>query len=381
MVLDSATIVLITILGAAGSPSVPAPSGALTAPLYAAKPLWAPKKSPKAAPADESEEELLKPKAPRPTPASHTAKRPRIKMDESAEEEEEEEGEEEEEEDRPVVTKKVKKRYVEEEEEDEPDPLLSLFPVLPRKVSFGMGAVALRRSFAYNAVSQGETEFPRFGYQFNLESFPLLSMGSAVRFLGLGVWYSKQMGNAGVTQTDNSTVSYPISHGGWGFDARYAIPIGERVVLVPALGYGKSTVKLESTRAPDVATPTLCSLTTTRPCFGDVDASHLSVDMHIRVALSSIFGISLSGGYWQGLSVARGNGTIAAEAEASLKGFHVELGGNMLINNYFALQASIPYQSYGYSFTAAPGGTAPLYSSAKDNYYGIIAGFAVMTPP
>jgi hypothetical protein len=379
MVLDAATIVLFSVLSLGGAPSSAGLSDALTVPVQAAATkLWAPKKSSKPqSSSDADEEELLKPKA-RVVPAA--SKRSRIKMDPNAQEEEEEEEDEEDgEEDSPPPRRVVKKRYVEEEEEDEAEELLSLFPVLPRKVSFGLGGEAFRRSFGYNTGLQGDKEFPRAGYRLSLETFPLLSLPNPARFLGVGIWYGKEMGSAGLGQMNGSTISYPVSHGRWGFDVRYAIPIGERVVLVPALGYGKVTADLE--RSMPVAPMSCPNTGVIEPCFGDINASHLNADMHIRVAVSSVIGVSLSGGYRHGLSVARGMGTIAQDAEAKLAGFYVEPGALVLVNNWFAVQASVPIQRYGYTFSAPPGGTAPAYQSATDMYYGVIVGVTVMTPP
>jgi len=384
MIVDSAIVLLAAILNVAGVSSSAkdrVPSVVITAPVKIAAPakLWKAKKSkPRRAPRhviDEREEQ---------EPQRPPSSRPRARSEDEAEEGEgqedkaEEEEEEEEEEEKPVP-KRAKKKVVEEddEDEDEAEPLASLPSIVPRLVTFGVGGSVFRRSFAYSSNLQGDTDLPRFGYRLALEAYPLLRLPGALRMLGLGVWYEKEYGNAGASQTDGSTISFPVSHGRWGFDLRYAFALGERVVLAPALGFGKTTADLG--RNMPIA-PLMCTATpaSTPPCFGDVNASHLVVDIHLRIAATPTLALSLAGGYLPGLGVGRGTGGIAAMADASMTGFHAELGANLMLNDILALQASIPYWRYGYTFTTPAGGMPT--PGAKDQYYGLVVGIAVMAP-
>jgi hypothetical protein len=391
MVLDSAIVALTAILSIADvASSEKAAEAAAVAPVrVAAARLWAPKKSkPRRPPpreeVDEGDDDGRSKAKPSARPETTSKPRPRVHMEDEADAEdgqEEADSSEEAEEEQPKVAKRAKNRYEKAEEEEEADearPISSLPSILPRLVTFGIGGSVLRRSFAYDATLQGDTEFPRFGYRAALEAYPLLKLAGAVRTLGLGIWYAKEYGNAGSAQTDGSTISFPVNHGRWGFDLRYAIPLGERVVLVPAAGYGKTTVDLGRNMPTE---PLMCPAipATTAPCFGDVNASHLLVDFHIRIAATPMLAVSLGGGYLLGLSVEKGAGGIASQADASLKGFHAELGMSLLLNNVVALQAEIPFWRYGYSFSTAAGGAAT--PAATDQYYGLVVGIAVMTPP
>jgi hypothetical protein len=387
MVFDSAIVLLAAILNVAGvssSEKARVPRVVITAPVKIAAPakLWPAKKKkskPRRAPRhvieEREEQELLR------APPSRPRERSEDEADEGEgqETEAEAEPEEEEEEEEKPVPKRAKKRDVEEDEEDEDEaePLASLPSIVPRLVTFGVGGSVLRRSFAYASDLQGDTDLPRFGYRLALEAYPLLRLPGAPRMLGLGVWYEQEYGNAGASQTDGSTISFPVNHGRWGFDLRYAFTLGERVVLAPALGFGKTTADLG--RNMPIA-PLMCTATpaSTPPCFGDVNASHLVVDIHLRIAATPTLALSLAGGYLPGLSVSRGTGGIAAMADASMTGFHVQLGANLMLNDIFALQASIPYWRYGYTFSTPAGGMPT--PGAKDQYYGLVVGIAVMAP-
>ena len=341
--------------------------------------LWAPpkKSKPKSAKDDgeAQEEDLLKPRKPAAAdPAAKPAKRRPIKMDESAEEDDSDEGDDEDDEDKPKVVKKRKRVVEEEQEVDEP---LSLQPsVIPRMVNFELGPTALGRSFGYNVTTeQGDHGF-RYGYQFGVESFPFVSqMSGWHRTLGIGAYFEKEYGNATRTQPTGMFSGYPINHGRWGLDVRYGIPAGEWVVIMPAVGYSRTGVDLE--RMTSVA-PSACTTTTMDPCFGDIKSQYLTADLHIRVGVSPRLALSLVGGYLLGLGVSKGADQITAEASASTSGFHVDTGASMLIGDYFAVTATVPFRRYAYAFSPMSG-AAFTAKSAVDVYYGLIAGFAVMT--
>jgi hypothetical protein len=345
--------------------------------------LWAPKKAAKPRPpredSDAREEELLKA---RPPAGSESASRPRrrpIKMDDSAEEGDEEaaeEGDEEDEEDRPKVVKR-RKRVVEEEEE-EAEPIASQPSVIPRLFNFQLGGAMMRRSFAYDAATQQGDKGVRLGYALALESFPLVTQpGGWYRTLGIGVSYEKQYGNAIYEMPMTGMFNgYGFSQSRLAFDARFAIPAGEWVIVMPALGYGRIAADLER-MTPTM--PSMCGATSTEPCFADVVATYLSMDLHIRVGFSPTFAMSLAGGYLLGLAVGKGMDQITAEVPGgSMKGFHVDLGASMLITDWLAVQATIPVRRYSIALDTPMGGTA-TYRGATDMYYGLIAGIAVMT--
>jgi hypothetical protein len=357
------------------------PSGVSPAVKLAAG-LWAPKKAAKPRPArndDEREEELLKPRAPTNgggDAASRTAKRRPIKMDDGAEEgdDESEEGEDEDDEDRPKVVKKRKR--VAEEEQDVEEPLDSQPSVIPRLVNVGVGVAMIRRSFAYDQPLQGDKGF-RPGFQLALESYPFVNRPSgAYRTLGLGVYYEKQYGTATHESPMTGEFSgYGFSQSRWGFDVRWGIPAGQWVMIMPALGYGRASADLDQRGQPTV--PSNCTATSTMVCFGDANAAYLSADLHLRVGLTPTFAMSLAGGYLLGLGVGKGTDQITSEANASMKGFHLELGALLLLGDNLALQATVPIRRYVYVFDAAGGSVT--YRSATDLYYGLVAGVAIFT--
>jgi hypothetical protein len=345
--------------------------------------LWAPKKSsPKPRPPkddDAREEELLRPTK---TPAgggdaaSSGRKRRPIKMDESAEEEEEAEEGDEEEEDAPRVSKR-RKRVVEEEEDDAPEPIASQPSVIPRVIQFGVGMAGVRRSFAYTSAGQQGDKGLRLGYSLALESYPFVNQPSgAWRTIGIGAHYEKQYGDATWNSpTSGQFVGYGFNQSRWGFDARWAIPAGEWVVITPAVGYGRIGADLQ--RMTPTA-PSSCMSAAMEPCFADINASYLSADLHLRFGVTPTLALSLSGGYLLGLGVQRGMDQIAAEATATMRGFHVDAGAQLLIGEYLAVQASIPFRRYAFAFDPAAGSSV-MYRGATDMYYGLIAGIAVLT--
>lgn len=388
MLFPSATVVAALLLNLAGAAPSPNPrvgrgvsAPAAPAALKVAAGLWAPKKSkPKAKDEDAQEEELLKPRKPAgDAGAPRTTKRRPIKMDGTAEEgdDEAEEGDDEDDEDRPKVVKRRKRVSEEEEEDESPEPIASQLSVIPRAVDFTLGPTVLRRSFGYNlGTEQGDHAF-RYGYHFALESFPLVARPSGwYRTIGIGAYYEKEYGDSTRSQPSGVFMGAAVNHSRWGFDARYAIPAGEWVVIMPALGYGRTGSDLVR-MTPTM--PSSCLTSNPDPCFGDIKASYMAADLHLRVGISPRMALSLSGGYLLGLGVARGPDQITAEASASMNGFHVELGASMLIGDWFAVGAQIPFRHYGFSFNPPTGGGAFMAKSATDTYYGLLAGFAVMT--
>jgi len=386
MPFPSATVVAAIIVSLA----VASPLEARTATRGAARPasapqkvaagLWAPKKASKPRPSreddDAREEELLK--SPR-APAGDAAPRKRrpIKMDESAEEEGEEETEgDDEDEDKPKVTKR-RKRVVEEEEDEAPEPLASQPSVIPRLVNVAIGTAMVRRSFAFSQPTlQGDSGF-RLGYQLAVESFPLVTQPNGWhRTLGIGLYYEKEYGDATQSGTGGMFTGYGFNQSRWGFDARFAIPAGEWVIIMPAIGYGRIGADLER-MSPSM--PSACtSGSMMPPCFGDIKASVLSIDLHLRVGFTPAFAMSLSGGYLYGLGVSRGTDQITAEAPAAMAGFHVDLGATVMVNDWFAVQGMIPFRRYAFNFTP-PAGGAFTAKSATDLYYGVLAGVALFT--
>jgi hypothetical protein len=346
--------------------------------------LWAPKKAAKPRPprddTDAREEELLKPaRAPASGGDSGSRRRRPIKMDDSAEEGDDEgaeEGDEEDEEDRPKVVKR-RKRVVEEEDE-EAEPIASQPSIIPRLFNFGIGGAMIRRSFAYDVGTQQGDKGVRLGYALALESFPLVSQpGGWYRTLGIGIQYEKQYGDATYNEPMTGMFNgYDFSQSRLAFDARYAIPAGEWVIVMPAVGYGRVGADLER-MTPSM--PGACVSTSTEPCFADVVATYLAMDLHIRVAFSPTFAMSLSGGYLLGLAVGKGTDQITAGLPGgSMKGFHVDLGASALITDWLAVQATVPIRRYSIALDV-PAMGAPPYRGATDMYYGLIAGIAVMT--
>jgi hypothetical protein len=395
MLFPSATVVAAMVLtfSSAGTSSIATRTATRGAPQSSAPSinvagLWAPKKTSKPKPArdddDSREEELLKPRNPTNGgggggSAPKTKRRP-IKMDESAEEggdEEAEEGGDDEDEDKPKVVKR-RKRVVEEEEEDEaPEPLSSQPSVIPRLINVGIAPAIIRRSFAFNEASLQGDAGVRMGFQLAAESFPLVTRPNGwYRTIGLGLVYEKEYGDATHDAAGGMFNGYPFNQSRFGFDLRFAIPAGDWVIVMPAIGYGVVGADLQR---PNPTTPTNCTAASAMdPCFGDVHSSFVSIDVHIRVGLSPTMAVSLAGGYLQGLHVTRGMDQITAEGNASMKGFHVEAGPMLMLQDWLALQATANFRRYGYAFQPTSG-TSFSYRSAADTYYGVIAGLAIFT--
>jgi len=355
--------------------------GASAPTMKVAAGLWAPpkKSKPKSSKDDgeAQEEDLLKPRKPAgDAGTTKPAKRRPIKMDENAEDDDSDEGDDEgdDDEDKPKVVKK-RKRVVEEEQDVE-EPIALQPSVIPHTVNFELGPTVLGRSFGYNVTTeQGDHGF-RYGYQFGLESFPFISqMSGWFRTLGVGAYFEQEYGDATRNQASGVFMGAAVNHSRWGFDARYGIPAGEWVMIMPALGYSRvgSDLKVMSPTMPSD-----CVTSNPAPCFGDIKSQYLAADLHIRVGVSPRLALSLTGGYLLGLGVARGADQITAQASASANGFHVDGGVSMLLGDYFAVTATVPFRRYAYALSPAAGSPF-MAKSAIDIYYGLIAGFAVMT--
>ena len=176
---------------------------------------------------------------------------------------------------------------------------------------------------------------------------------------------------------DGTTISYPLTQSLWGLDVRYFFPFGPHLLLVPAFGFGQADADLAARTG---TLPSACLPASARPCVADVAPSFLTLDLHARVAVSAVLSFSISGGYQLGVSVANGLGRISSsEATADMRGFHIDLGGRYLIQDWLAVEAQLPFRRHSYSFTPAPNSTV-AYHDAIDSYYGLIVGVAVLSP-
>ena len=241
-----------------------------------------------------------------------------------------------------------------------------------------MGAGALNRGFRYNTPLQGDSAF-RLGYSVSIEAYPLLRTPPGFyRRFGLGLSHEAQSGTAGhYDMATGSTVTYPVKQRRLGLDLRYFIPAGAHVLLVPAVGYGQ--VFSDLVRRTPAGVPSSCLLTNADPCFADLGADYLFLDLHIRIAPNPQLALTLVGGYLIGFGVRAGADQIAtSEASATLQGFHADLGASFLIKNWFAVQATVPFRRYAYSLS--PIGNTATYRGATDTYYGFLAGLAFLSP-
>jgi hypothetical protein len=243
--------------------------------------------------------------------------------------------------------------------------------VAPHTVAFALGTAVMSRSFHFNAPLQGDAGAPRAGIAAALEAFPLLSLDN-VRLgrIGVGASLETEIGNAGIGQPDNGTLIYPFTETRWGFDLRYAIPIGGRFLLLPRLGYGHVSYDLERRNQP---APSLCATTSTQVCLPDVQLSHLIVALDARLALTPSVGLSLALAYLPGFGLGNGAGQLGAESDAAVQGMSGTLAANWQLLDWLALRASLPLTHYSYSFNRRP----LAYTSASETYYGLVVGATV----
>jgi hypothetical protein len=369
-----------------------APSHAARLRVAAAVKLWAPKKAKAKTEEDYAKEEELLLKLPRVTkatqitrstgpgrPGSATSPRPRVKM-EGAANDEDETNDEQDDGDAEVATVRRRHRVI-GEDEDADVPLPSLPVVRPRLVAFEAGPAMIVRTLHYDTALQGESH-TRFGYQLALEAFPLLRTPPGFhRSLGIGASYEAESGNAGIIQGDGTTRSYPVGMNRWGADLRYALMFGPRWVVVPAVGYGRSSANLQDVPPSMVVTPSACTPSTSYPCFASANPAYVSLDVNVRAVVLPMLSVSLAAGYLAGLGVASGAGQISSsEAKATMAGFHIDAGASWLAYaDWLSVTAQIPIRVHSYSFTPTSG-SAAKYRSATDSTYGFVVGLAVLSP-
>jgi hypothetical protein len=279
-------------------------------------------------------------------------------------------------EDAPVVRRRARPvRSHEVEEQDAEAPSAPSLPVVaPRFVWIGVGAALVGRRFGFDAPLQQERTFGRIGTLAMLEAFPLLPLRGWYSKLGLGATVEKDFGNAQLTQMDGSTLGFPVSDVRWSIDARYALPLGDHVVLVPTAGYGHASYDIE--RKTETTPPSMCGTNATQICLPDVALSHFTLGVDTRVAFTQTFGMSLGLAFLPAFGVGRGAGQIGAEAAPSAMGYGGELAATWLVQDWLALRASVPLVHYGFSFS---GGTNLPYKSASETYYGTVIGATVFT--
>ena len=160
------------------------------------------------------------------------------------------EGDDDDDEDKPKVVKR-RKRVAEEEEEEAPEPIESQPSVIPRLINFAIGAALIRRSFAFDqATLQGDNGI-RLGYQLALESLPARVAAERLvsddRHRRL---YEKEYGDATHNADERMFNGYPFNQSRLGFDVRFAIPAGDWVIVMPAVGYGRVGADLRAADRP-----------------------------------------------------------------------------------------------------------------------------------
>ena len=65
------------------------------------------------------------------------------------------------------------------------------------------------------------------------------------RTIGIGAVYEKEYGDATHNATGGMFNGYPFNQSRLGFDVRFAIPAGDSVIVMPALGYGRVGADLQ----------------------------------------------------------------------------------------------------------------------------------------
>jgi len=245
--------------------------------------------------------------------------------------------------------------------------------VAPHRIAFELGTSVMSRSFHFDAPLQGDAGAPRAGVAAELEAFPLLSLENRwLARLGIGASFGTEVGNAGIGQPDNGTLIYPFTETRWGFDVRYAIPLAERFLLTPLVGYGHIGYDLERRGQP---APSACINTSTQVCLPDVQVSHMTLGLDARVALAPSVGLALELAYLPGFGLGRGAGQLGSESDASVQGFASTVAASWQLLDWLALRASVPVIHNSYSFSQRP----LSYTSASETYYGLIAGATVFT--
>ncbi|MES1172107.1 MAG: hypothetical protein ABUL77_02630 [Bacteroidota bacterium] len=395
--LIAGTLLLNFVVGPSVStaPATPAPAGAATAASLAVTDSFAPPPRPKRRrptparpaaqepPADEVDQDPPPPRRPAGAPARRRA----TPVDESTEDTAADE--EDEEEEKPRVKRSKRRRAVEEETEEDEDeddededdaPIASLPSVAPRMLSFQLSPMSfVGRNFAFTlpapAALQKENTFPRVGIVAALEAYPLVRMAHGwFRKVGIGAAISADVGTAAMKVAGGAMVSYPVSQQRWSIDLRYAFTVGQRLVVIPALGLGSTSYDLK--REGTGVAPSACdtSATVIMPCLTDISAKYIPLDLHLRIAVTDSVAVGLSGGYFLGSGAPQGNWK-ADQRVGKTSGYHGELGVNSMLNDWLAVRGALSYVHYDYAFSAGTG----AYTAASETYYSVNFGAIVFT--
>jgi hypothetical protein len=246
--------------------------------------------------------------------------------------------------------------------------IAALPPVIaPHLMTFGLGTSLMGRSFRFDAPLQPDSGFPREGLVAELESFPLLHADGWYARFGAGASFSTEIGSAGVAQADGGTLSYPVTERRWAFDLRYAVPLGQRFLIVPLVGYGRSGYDLGRRTQP---APSTCAAASTQVCVPDVQLSHLTFGFDARLALRPMLALSLGAALLPGFGLGSGMGQLGVESAASALGVSFTAAVSWQILDWLALRAAVPVTRYGYDFSRRP----LAYTSASETYYGLVVG-------
>ena len=249
--------------------------------------------------------------------------------------------------------------------------IADLPPVIaPHLVTFGLGTSLMGRSFRFDAPLQPDSGFPREGLVAEVESFPLLHASGWYARLGAGASFSTEIGSTGVAQADGGTLSYPVTERRWAFDFRYALPLGQRFLIVPLVGFGRSGYDLGRRAQP---APSTCAVASTQVCVPDVQLSHLTLGFDARLALRPTLALSLGAALLPGFGLGRGMGQLGAESGASALGVSIAAAVSWQLLDWLALRAALPVTRYGYDFSRRP----LAYTSASETYYGVVVGATV----
>jgi hypothetical protein len=295
-------------------------------------------------------------------------------------------GDDEETEDRPMKKRRMARHSADSEEEDEEGgeeseeeeedyddedaPILTMPPAMPRMAWAMLGAAVMGRSFSYGSAFQNESSFGRMGGTLSLETFPLMRLSGWVKRFGLGGSYGLEMGRASVSRMGGGSFSYPVKQGRWSFDLRYVFTPGKRLAVIPFLGYGRQAWDLERS----AVAPSACVSAMEEPCLPDTYFSYGRAGVMLRLAASAAWGVSLGLHVMPGISVSKGTGRLAAEADVATLGYAVELGISREVTNWLAVHAFFPYTRFGHTFSSNMN-----YSTATEVYYGFILGVAAHT--
>ena len=153
---------------------------------------------------------------------------------------------------------------------------------------------------------------------------------------------------------------------------RYALPLGERFLLVPLVGDGHAGYDLARRTQP---APSTCIATSTQVCLPDVQLSHVTLGLDARFAFTPSLAASLAAAYLPGFGLGRGTGQLGVESDASAQGVSTTLAVSWQLLDWLALRAALPVIHYSYTFSRRP----LAYTSASETYYGVVVGATVFT--